>query len=687
MKAGRLEQRIAEARDRRAKSLNWGSQNIWTLPPEIGELSELEDLNLSFNRLTTLPPELGNCTNLRTLNLVGNEITSPPPEILQQGTKAILAFLAASQHSRTRQWVSKLIIVGEGGVGKTQLLRALRDLPYDPGIETTHGIEIHKCHLPHPSQPGVGMTLNAWDFGGQQIYHATHQFFLTNRSLFILAWNSRLGYEQGRLRYWLETISALAPESPIILVATHSDQREADLPLAEFRRLYPRLAGQIEVSNRSGAGMPELRTRVAQLAATLPLMGEEWPTHWLAVAESFRSLDAKYSRRDDLVLEAAKQGVSGLDLTVLMVWLHELGDLLQYPEDDDLDDVVILQPQWVAEHIGRVLVYPSVIENNGVFRHQDMEDVWSDLDVGMRLHFLRLMERFDLSYRTLEDREVSLVVERLPLEVPDFLSRWDGALRQENTREIAMTYDLSAVPAGVPTWFIARQHRFTTHTHWRTGALFADTSGLHFSLVEVDAHERKASLRVRGPHPHDFFSLIRDGFELTLTRFPGLGVTRRVPCPGHKGVPCSHMFDYSNLLGAIERPQPILEIQCPISFEPVSVAGLLFGIHWLMRDSVLESIAGAKAELARDIGATLSALADLSAGIDTQTTLLQPRVPQAVPSRSTDGRDSLSKRLHCGARVGRQRMATNSRRAALHCSSTVRLPARGIRPWTEGDMS
>ena len=178
---------------------------------------------------------------------------------------------------------------------------------------------------------------------------------------------------------------------------------------------------------------------------------------------------------------------------------------MQYPEDDDLDDVVILQPQWVAEHIGRVLVYPSVIENNGVFRHQDMEDVWSHLDVGMRLHFLRLMERFDLSYRTLEDREVSLVVERLPLEVPDFLSRWDGALRQENTREIAMTYDLSAVPAGVPTWFIARQHRFTTHTHWRTGALFADTSGLHFSLVEVDAHERKASLRVRGPAPHQSF--------------------------------------------------------------------------------------------------------------------------------------------------------------------------------------
>ena len=125
------------------------------------------------------------------------------------------------------------------------------------------------------------------------------------------------------------------------------------------------------------------------------------------------------------------------------------------------------------------------------------------------------------------------------------------------------------------------------------------------------------------PHPTNLFADSRLALNPCSLVSPGWGVTRRVPCPGHKGVPCSHMFDYSNLLGAIERPQPILEIQCPISFEPVSVAGLLFGIHWLMREPVLESIAGAKAELAKDIGATLSALADLSAGIDTQTTLLQ----------------------------------------------------------------
>ena len=71
------------------------------------------------------------------------------------------------------------------------------------------------------------MTLNAWDFGGQEVYHATHQFFLASRSLFLLAWNSRLGWEQGKLHNWLDTIKALAPDSPVMLVATHLDAHGA----------------------------------------------------------------------------------------------------------------------------------------------------------------------------------------------------------------------------------------------------------------------------------------------------------------------------------------------------------------------------------------------------------------------------------------------------------------------------
>jgi Leucine-rich repeat (LRR) protein len=50
------------------------SDNLMTgVPAEIGRLQKLEVLNLSNNQLTGLPNELGNLKNLKTLNLSGNQ--------------------------------------------------------------------------------------------------------------------------------------------------------------------------------------------------------------------------------------------------------------------------------------------------------------------------------------------------------------------------------------------------------------------------------------------------------------------------------------------------------------------------------------------------------------------------------------------------------------------------------------
>ncbi|WP_100900079.1 leucine-rich repeat domain-containing protein [Nostoc flagelliforme] len=254
------------------------NNQLSSLPPEISQLSDLALLFLENNQLSSLPPEIGQLCDLIELNLDKNPLTSPPPEIVEQGTQAILTYLRERLQDSQRQWISKLLIVGEGGVGKTSLLRALRGEKFDTQESTTHGIEIKWLDLSHPSKAGTTMHLKTWDFGGQEIYHATHQFFLTNRSLFLLAWNARLGFEQGKLYYWLDTIKALAPESPILLVATHIDERDADLPLKELRDKYPQIVEHYKISSKISRGVEELRQAIAEAAAKLPLMGEIWPT-------------------------------------------------------------------------------------------------------------------------------------------------------------------------------------------------------------------------------------------------------------------------------------------------------------------------------------------------------------------------------------------------------------------------
>jgi len=54
---------------------------LTTLPPGIGNLTELIWFPLYDNQLTTLPPEIGNLTTLARLDLHNNQLTTLPPEL------------------------------------------------------------------------------------------------------------------------------------------------------------------------------------------------------------------------------------------------------------------------------------------------------------------------------------------------------------------------------------------------------------------------------------------------------------------------------------------------------------------------------------------------------------------------------------------------------------------------------
>ncbi|MEH2062249.1 MAG: COR domain-containing protein [Nostoc sp.] len=564
------------------------NNQLSSLSPEINQLSNLTELYLSDNQLSSLPLEISQLSNLRRLSLDNNpQLTSPPPEIVEQGTQATLTYLRERLEGSQRQWVSKLLVVGEGGVGKTSLLRALRGEEFDTQESTTHGIEIKSLELTHPTQADVTMQLNTWDFGGQEIYHATHQFFLTNRSLFLLAWNARLGFEQGKLNYWLDTIKALAPDSPILLVATHIDERDADLPLKELRDKYPQIIEHCKISSKISLGVEELRQGIAETAAKLPLMGEIWPTTWLNAANAIRTQPKKQITPQQLWDIIIESKVADISKEVLARWLHELGEILYFQDNEELNDTVILKPQWVTEYISKVLESENVINRKGIFTRQEMDRLWHDLEPSTRDHFLRLMERFDLSYRTQENRDLSLVVERLPLDPPNYEQEWQQIKQTGECNEISMKFQLNTIPAGIPTWFIARQHRFTTGIHWRNGVLFAYEQE-HLALVEAVKSDRYIKLTVRGRNPLNFFVLLRDGIELTLARFPGLDIKRTIPCHGHNGQPCTHEFDYKQLSQRWEKKRGTIE--CPEVMEDVSVSELLYGLDLNTQNAVLERI-------------------------------------------------------------------------------------------------
>ncbi len=583
---------------------------LTSLPPEIGKLTGLTKLNLSQNQLTSLPPEIGKLGKLTSLDLWGNGLTSPPPAVVEQGTEAVLGFLREQLERSAPQWVSKLLLVGEGGVGKTSLLNVLNGGECAAKEPSTQGIDIRPLDVDHPTEVDVTMCLNAWDFGGQDIYHATHQFFLTDRSLFLLLWHARLGWEAGKLYYWLDTIKARAPDSPVLIVMTHYDEYDTDLPIDALKAAYPQIECHYKVSSSEGTGIEELRTAIAEHAAALPLMGAKWPATWLDAANALRDHANNEIAPHEMRSVMTDCGVKDSDVETLAAYLHDLGDILYYQHDDELKDRVILKPAWVSGHIYKVLVHRG-IKDDGILHTAHLDDVWGDLDLALHEHFLRLMERFDLSYRTLERPEISIVVERLSQQAAAYQRRWEVPA---DAPSITMRFELNTIPAGIPTYFIARSHRFTTHTHWLYGALFSDRkTPEHLGLIQTLPHKRHVVLSVRGPHPHNFFAILRDGFEETLKRFPGLEIERMFPCPGHDGRRCEHAFKLEHLLRRLAMTPPRHWVECPASGQDVDVRELLYGLTPVTQDKVLADIDAKVTKTAKMSDQLLAELRDLRA--------------------------------------------------------------------------
>lgn len=533
----------------------------------------------------------------KPLNLNNNpNLLSPPPEIVARDTEDILAFLRELHESGTIRFEAKLLVVGEGGTGKSSLLRALRGEDFDPELDTTHGIEVGKYPLPHPDSDLPELTLNTWDFGGQHIYHATHQFFLTQRSLYVVVWNARLGPDQGRLNYWLDTIKALAPDAPVLLVATHTDERSADLNYPLYTEAYPQLVGNLSVSNKKGTGIAELKDALAQHAAALPLMGQPWPQKWLDVEEELLTRPEHHINLDTYTAACVECGVDEeIARGTLGTYLHDLGKILYFRDDNVLCNLIVLKPNWVTKAISRVLTDDHIINSKGILRHADLPRIWATDEDGRRYDprlypvFLRLMERFDLSYQLADPGEqatASLVPQLLPHQPPAELPPWPET-PPAGQAQVEMIYRLDFVPAGIMSWFIVRTHRYSRDLHWREGVMLAYEG--HQARTELNPMLREIRLVVWGPQPHNFFTILKNTIDLILGRFEGLRIRREVPCICHwqreSSTPCSHFYSYDSLIKRMEAKR--FNVQCDESYEDVSVRTLLFGIHESTNDLVL----------------------------------------------------------------------------------------------------
>ena len=111
-----------------------------------------------------------------------------------------------------------MLFLGDGSAGKTSLLKLLIGKAFDKDEPQTHGINIEHSVIKNGDQE---IRTNLWDFGGQEIMHSTHQFFLSKRSLYVLVLDGR---KEADAEYWLKHIRTFGGNSPVMIVLNKIDE-------------------------------------------------------------------------------------------------------------------------------------------------------------------------------------------------------------------------------------------------------------------------------------------------------------------------------------------------------------------------------------------------------------------------------------------------------------------------------
>lgn len=546
--------------------LNLSDNSLTSLPNTIGDLKNLQELNLYYNSLRSLPDTIGKLTNLQSLNLSDNNLSSLPdtiiqltnlqifdlrqnhhlpipPELIGEPTnpQAILTYWYARQQNDMRPLnEAKLILVGQGSVGKTSLVQRLLFNDFKPDQNTTKGIQISSWYINLELPEGVQqyIHLHLWDFGGQEIMHATHQFFLTQRTLYLLVVDARQGEHESRVEYWLALISSFAGDSPILIVVNKSDLYYMELNRRGLQQKYPKIVGFIHTSAATGVGIIELRGKIRKTLLELPHLDTLFPRVWWAVKGTLEELQRV---KDFISYEEYRQMCVTAGLSddnqqrTLISFMHDLGIVINFQSDDRVRDTNILNPAWVTEGVYALITSQKLAQNNGVLaRHQVSELLDPVRYPPERQGFiLRMMEKFELAY-PLEGGKDYLIPDLLPME--ESIRPWS------DSDALKFSYHYHVLPHNILHRFMVRQHdKINSGIIWRTGVMLT-YEGMD-AFIKADIEGAKIQIHITGNgRRREFLGMLRFTFASIHKNLTGAKPEEYVPVPGYPGVTIPYTF-------------------------------------------------------------------------------------------------------------------------------------------------
>jgi internalin A len=526
------------------KYLYLHNNKITHLPESIGNLKNLEHLDLDNNIISCIPETIVNLSNLKRLFLQSNPITDNiPAEIIRQGwgkkshddgnPQNILGYIRDNFAGERPLHEAKLIFVGFGGTGKTSTIKCLVKDDFNKDEPQTHEVQITKWDVTLNTQAAEKIVVHTWDFGGQQIMHSTHQFFLTERSLYVLVLNGRQGKEDEDAEYWLELIRSFGKDSPIIITLNKSNSTPFDVNRIDLRQKFPNIIsdGFIPTDCEDCTGIDILKQTIIRELNKLDGLRDSFPAKWFSIKDLLAAMTDNYIEFEEYREICRSHGEDNLhNQERLASYLHLLGIALNYSDDDRLKDTNILNPHWVTKGVYRIIDSDTLKLNLGRLTRADLRQILDLQEYPASCYdfLLCLMRKFELCFRFPETEDLYLIPNLLSKQQPEITTQFEPRYC------LNFRYVYPVLPEGLLPRFIVRTHYLNkTQTWWRSGTML-EFEGSR-ALVKSDRVDKSISIAVidgteasRGR----LLAIIRSHFEEINSNFEFI-VAEWVPLPAH----------------------------------------------------------------------------------------------------------------------------------------------------------
>jgi internalin A len=479
------------------KFLGWGGNNLREVPDSIGALTSLRNMNLSDNKLEYIPVTLKNVP-LKSISLSRNYGLGVPHSIIDRrnGLPALRYYFETLAGNSQPLQELKLLLVGRGKAGKTSLIKRLADEQPDEQESETHSISIRPIEFDCPKGK---VKSRVWDFGGQEILHSTHQFFLTERSLYLLVLEPRTGNAQRDAEYWLKLIETQGKGSPVIVALNYSHNRIWQVDQVKLKRKFPFIVNFVSTDAMYGDGLHELKQLIINTVNNnMPDVWFRFPDHWRIIKDTVAGMKDNFLTYRQYSALCKKLGERRPEAqAALAEILHWLGLALYFGNDPRLHDTRVLNPGWVTGGVYAVIRSNMVEQKDGQLALADMPEVLCEAeekkviktaDYPKTTHrfILELMKAFQLCYANSDTdgkRVRFLVPELLPEFEPKMNEAWDKA-------PVRLRYKYEILSPGLLSRFIVQTHGLSENEpHWRHGVVLKHADAKALIREEADRNE------------------------------------------------------------------------------------------------------------------------------------------------------------------------------------------------------